>query len=169
MRNGTVTDRKNDGTTQLQTLQRWRATELEEARVEHAALERVVHEKEHAVDAAESDLADAQAFAREQLLDSAALSAESLVRTSQFVAFQSGKVHDAKTAMEESQTASDRARESVVRKLESLSVVERLQDRRRGQWVKDQARTDQDRLDEQALGRLAATIDQKITRNEEGE
>lgn len=164
-----MTDRKNEGQWQLHALQRWRTTELEEARVEHAALERIAHEKKDAVDAAESDLADAQAFAREHVLASTAISAESLVRISQFVAIQSNRVLEAKAAMEQSQTASDKARECVVERLGSLSVVERLQDRRQEQRIKDQSRTDQDRLDEQALGRLAAGIDPQVTRNEKGE
>jgi hypothetical protein len=140
---------------QLRTLERWRSVELEAAQAQHATLARVTTQKASAVNRVESDIADTQTFARDQLLAGGPLSPEMLRGSLAFTALKEKELIEAQAALEESRASSDAAHASVVEHFEQLSVVEKLRERRAAETVKELARLAQKRLDEHALSRLA--------------
>lgn len=147
----------------LQTLERWRAAELESAQAQHVQLVRTVTEKESARDRVQSDLSDTQSFVRERLIAAEPLSAESLRQFAQFATLQRQELDVAQSALEESRAHCDEAHAHVVRQFEQLSVVQRLGKRRAFEASKELERSEQKRLDEQALSRLAADRECSVT------
>jgi hypothetical protein len=141
----------------LQALERWRSAELEEAQAQYVLLERAATERAAARDRASSELEETQSFARERLAAQELLEADSMRRFAEFAAMKSKELASAQGALDDSRVLSDQAHGSVVQKFEQLSVVQRLGERRDAEAVREAARQDQKRLDEQALARLAAT------------
>ena len=163
----TMDKNERDQQRQLQTLERWRSAELESAQAEHARLARTAADKESARDRVQAGLDDTQSFARQRLLSSQPISAESLRQIGEFAAVQRGELAAAEVALEESRTQSEAARAEVVKQFEELSVVQRLGERREQEASRDAERTRQKRLDEQALLRLAADIESRAKQPKE--
>lgn len=150
---------------QLRTLERWRTVELEHAQSEHAALLKVTLDKQAASERISEDIEQLRSMARDALqraMSGTALSVESLRRLDAFAAVRAADLKIAQTELQQSQAESDAAHASLVQHFERLTVVERLQERRIDEGMKDLARQDQKRLDEHALTRLRpGSVDSK--------
>jgi hypothetical protein len=150
-------DRQDNGESKrLRTIERWRAFELEEAKVRLAQLARTAAEKEAARDHVNFELMAAQSMTREQLDGNGLLTLEALRMSSEFTALKVRELTAAQASVNESYAARDAAQAGVVRNFQRLSVVQRLSERRGQQAARSAGRVDQKRLDEQALSRLSA-------------
>lgn len=149
----------NDSSSQLETLERWRTMELEQAQSEHASLAQVEEQRKAIVDKAQSQFEETQDFARASVTNAQPVSADALLRIAAFSKMQVQVLEEARSALEEAQRTTAQAHELVVNRLENLSIVERLRDRRSAQAQQEASRMDQRRLDEHALSRLAAERD----------
>jgi hypothetical protein len=147
---------QNSSESQLQTLERWRAMELEQAQSEHASLAQAEEQRKARVEKAQAQFEETQDFARASISSSQPLSADSLLRIADFAKLQVREVEDARSAWQQAQQTTAQAHERVVQQLENLSIVERLRERRAALEQQDALRMDQRRLDEHALSRLAA-------------
>ena len=148
--------KSNDSASQLETLERWRSMELEEAQSEHASLAQIEEQRKAIVEEAQSQFEETQDFARATVTDTQPLSADALLRITAFSRMQVQMLEEARSALEAAQRTTAQAHERVVNRLENLSIVERLRERRSALALKEGLRTDQRRLDEHALSRLAA-------------
>lgn len=138
---------------QLQTLENWRTSELERAQMQHARQQRVVEDKERAVEKVQEVIGESQSLARAQAQGAQIMSADTLTRIGHFTTVQLEELKQATSLLEQSQRQAADAKTSVVRKFEALSVVERLQARRATAVQRETLRTEQNRLDDQALMR----------------
>jgi Flagellar FliJ protein len=152
------TDKPGDAS-QLRTLERWRTAELDSARAHHVELTRVVSERESVRDRTQAELADTQSFVRERLASAEPLSPESLRQFVEFTAIQRQQLDVAQAAVEESRARCETARTQVLERFEQLSVVQRLSRRRDQEAGRELQRSQQNRLDEQALSRLAGDLE----------
>jgi hypothetical protein len=148
--------KQHDSASQLQTLERWRSMELEEAQSEHASLAQAEEQRKAIVEKAQEQFEETQDFARSSVTDTQPLSADALLRISAFSRMQVQVLEEARSALEEAQRTTAQAHERVVNRLENLSIVERLRERRSAAAQQEALRTDHRRLDEHALSRLAA-------------
>lgn len=140
---------------QLRTLERLRTLELEHAQLEHATAAAIELGHTQLVEKSESEIAAMQTFAREQLTESQALSADSLRRIHEFAVVQARELDLAKAALADSKQVAAQAFGKVVNRFEDLSVIERLRERREIEVNKETARREQRLLDEHALAHLA--------------
>jgi flagellar export protein FliJ len=161
------TDKTGDGS-QLHTLERWRTAELDSARAQHVELTRVMSEQESVRDRTQGELADTQSFVRERLESAEPLSPESLRQFAEFAAIQRQQLAVAQAAVEESRARCEAARAEVVERFEQLSVVQRLSQRRDQEAGRELQRSEQKRLDEQALTRLAGDLECNVKSRTEG-
>lgn len=150
----TPTDKPGDAG-RLRTLERWRTAELDSARAQHVELTCVVSERESARDRTQAELADTQSFVRERLSSAEPLSPESLLQFAEFAAIQRQQLDAAQAAVDESRARCEAARAEMLERFEKLSVVRRLSRRRDQETGRELRRSQQKRLDEQALSRLA--------------
>jgi hypothetical protein len=137
---------------QLRTLERWRTVELENAQAEYAALLKIALDKQSVHERIREDIEAAQTVARDTL-GRAQLSVEALRRLHEFAVLQATELKAAATELEQSQTRLNEGHAHLVEHFERLSVVERFKERRAREGMKDLAREDQKRLDEQAMTR----------------
>lgn len=148
--------KQDDSTSQLKTLERWRTMELEQAQSEHASVAQLEEQRRSIVEQAQAQFEETQDFARASVADTQPLSADALLRISAFSRMQVQALEAARSALEQAEQTTAQARERVVNRLESLSIVERLRERRSALAGQEALRMDQRRLDEHALSRLAA-------------
>jgi flagellar biosynthesis chaperone FliJ len=148
-----MSDNKNNPKRLLRALERWRESELEAAQVHYVERTQTAAECESQRDRVQSDIAESQSVAREQLSSGQSLSPDSLRRFAEFGLLQGEELKQAQAALEESRIQRDAAQAKVVRHFEELSVVQRLSERRAAEATLAATRTDQKRLDEQALSR----------------
>lgn len=148
--------KQDDSTSQLKTLERWRTMELEQAQSEHASFAQLEEQRRSIVEQAQAQFEETQDFARASVADTQPLSADALLRISAFSRMQVQALEAARSALEQAKHTTAQARERVVNRLESLSIVERLRARRSALAGQEALRMDQRRLDEHALSRLAA-------------
>ena len=141
----------------LQALERWRSSELDEARIKMVELDAVASEKHAAVERIEAAIVSVLALAREQASGTAPMQPESLLRMSAFNNYQRQQLEGALDSYRESAQQADVAQRTVRQLFEQLSVVQRLQDRRRELAGKQELRSLQKRLDEGALTRAPHT------------
>lgn len=141
---------------QLRTLERWRSVELDGAKAEYLQALKVRVDRESRVEDVASQIADMQQLAREAMKSNGHLSAEKLQRLAAYASQQEEEMAEAQSALQVSVEASEKARISVVERLERLSAVQRLSERRNLEADREYRRKDQKRLDEQALSRLSA-------------
>lgn len=141
---------------QLRKLERLRTLELEHAQLEHVLASEVAEHKRQAVERTQTTIAETQSFAREQCEGTHVLSPDALMRIHEFSKLQSRELESAEQAWRDSQQQCDAALGQVVARFESLSVIERLRQRRELEASKQSAMREQKRLDEHALAHLAA-------------
>ena len=139
--------------TKLQSLEKWRTSELDVAQVEHTRRKAVAVEKEKAVDDVQQVIDDSQDMVREQIEANSIISTESLTRLNHYTAVQLGELQIAQTQLAASQREVDDAHAAIVKKFSQLAVVERLRKRRGAQADKEALRRDQKTMDDQALFR----------------
>ena len=147
----------------LRKLERLCTLLVEQAQVEHARAADEAESKAQALQRTEAEVAETQAFAREQLLISRALSADALLRVRDFAVLQEHELDAARAACRTSQDQCDAALDRVVERFSELSVIERLRARRRSEADKVQARLEQKHLDEHGLVQRAAAICNETT------
>lgn len=143
---------------QLRTLHRWRSVELDEAQAQYVSAMKITIAQEARADEVASCIADLHEFARVELNAGRALSPDLLRRLTDFAARKAEELSEARSALQVSVEATEKAHSQVLERFEQLSVVERLSDRRVVEANKDVARRDQKRLDEHALTRLSADV-----------
>ncbi len=148
----------------LQTLERWRNLQLEDAQARHSALQQVETDKRTHLQKVQQALADVQLFARGEMTEGRGLSPDALQRTMQYVAVQTGVLKTATDALKECETATAEAHAEVVSRSEDLFGVERLRERHAAAALIENSRREQRQLDDLALLRVrvvAATEEKK--------
>ena len=139
----------------LQTLEKWRTAELDLAQVRHAQQMTVVGQNERAVSSAERVIDDALEQVRFVAQRAQTFSADSLARLQLYARVESEKLEQARRSLESSRREADDTRTGVNRRFEALSVVERLQARRKSVARRDSLRVERNLLDDQAVLRSA--------------
>lgn len=137
----------------LSAVERWKSSELEDARLKMARLNSVKADKQAAMERIEGDIESLHAMAREQAAELLPLDAEALLRMNEFNAHQQQQLQIARDIHEQAARQADDAQNDVLRLFENLSVVQRLLERRQELSSLEQQRLAQKQLDEGALTR----------------
>jgi hypothetical protein len=137
----------------LSAVERWKSSELEDARLKMARLNSVKADKQAAMERIEGDIESLHALAREQAAELSPLDAEALLRLNEFNAHQRHQLQIARDIHEQAARQADDAQNDVLRLFENLSVVQRLLERRQELSNVEQQRLAQKQLDEGALTR----------------
>jgi flagellar biosynthesis chaperone FliJ len=140
---------------QLHTLERWQRLELEAAQVEHLARRAVEQEKQHERDRVLQAVESTQSFTRDKCDRGATLSPQTLLLAARYSQTQQQQLAEAERSLTQSRAAVEEAHGQVVSRSEHLFGIEKLRDRRRERRSQDEARQEQNRLDEGALVKLS--------------
>ncbi len=140
---------------QLQTLERWRALELEEARTEYGRRLRAVRVVREALDELERAMEITRQVARERLADPRPRNVEELRWLGEYAAWQAAERAAHRKKLEEAEARAEEARLVVLQRFEVLSSVQRLRERGRQARAVEALRREQKQIDELALRRLA--------------
>lgn len=138
---------------QLQALQRWHSSQLEDARVTKVQLDAEAADRWSAVSRIRSELDDLQSLAREQTQSKAPLDADSLMRMTTFSGYQQQRLDGAQNEHRQATARAENAQRQVLQLFQQLSLVERLIDRRHDVAQAERQREVQKELDEGALSR----------------
>jgi len=137
----------------LSAVERWKSSELEDARLKMARLNSVKADKQAAMERIEGDIESLHVLAREQAAELSPLDAEALLRLNEFNAHQQQQLQLARDIHEQAARQANDAQTDVLRLFENLSVVQRLLERRQELSNLEQQRLAQKQLDEGALTR----------------
>jgi hypothetical protein len=137
----------------LSAVERWKSSELEDAKLEMTRLNSVKADKQAAMERIEGDIESLQALARQQTAELSPLDAQALLRLNEFNAHQQQQLRMARDSHEQAARQADDAQSNVLRLFENLSVVQRLLERRQELSNLEQQRLAQKQLDEGALTR----------------
>lgn len=138
---------------QLASVEQWKSSELEDARLKMVQLDAIAADKQADVKRIEADIATLQTFARRQANELSPLDADALLRLNEFNAFQQHQLRSARLSYEQAARQADDAQQDVSRLFENLSVLQRLIERRRELANQEEQRQAQKQLDEGALTR----------------
>jgi hypothetical protein len=138
---------------QLQALQRWQSSQLEDARVTKAQLDAEAADRLSSLSRIQGEIDDLQSLAREQTRSNAPLDPESLLRLTAFSGYQQQQLHGAKDQHRQATERAEDAQRFVLQMFQKLSLVERLIERRHDVAQAEQQRQSQKQLDEGALSR----------------
>jgi flagellar export protein FliJ len=137
--------------TKLESLEKWRTSELDQAQIQHAQKRTAAARNEEAVESVRQVIDGSQNLAREQLAGNCILSVDSLTRLRHFTALKLDELQQAQSTLADSQREVADAKAVILEKFESLTVLERLRKRRTAQASKDDLRREQRQMDDQAL------------------
>ncbi len=140
---------------QLQTLERWRALELEEARMDYVRRAAAVRLVREALDELERAIEGTRQFARERLSERGPRNVAELRWLREYAAWQAGEQAAHAKKLQELEARAEEARLVVLQLFEKLSSVQRLRERGRQARAVDEQRREQKQIDELALRRLA--------------
>lgn len=157
-----VHTRVGDNDKQLHTLQRWRALELEQARVEHARQLEAARTVREAVAGIERAIDETQRAAHARLADPRPPRVEELRRLGEYVAWQAAELTVRRQELQAQEATAEETRRQVVQRFEALSSVERLRERAQRDRAVAELRREQKLIDEQALRRLAWRSTQSV-------
>jgi hypothetical protein len=138
---------------QLQALQRWQSSQLEEARIAKVQLEVEAAERLSALSRIQDEIDELQSLAREQTRTDAPLNPEALLRMTAFSGLQQQRLHGAEDVHRAAARRAEDAQVFVLHLFQQLSLVERLIDRRHDAAQAERQRQSQKELDEGALSR----------------
>jgi flagellar export protein FliJ len=145
-----VSATEKDKAHKLRTLVRLHELQLEQARVEHAAIEAEVERQRARVQALEITLANSHTRAQEMVSQHAGVCAEELKRLHDYAKWHAETLSEQRAVLERSRGLAEEARAQVIRRFERLSVMERLSDQQARDAALSLTRREQKRLDEQA-------------------
>jgi len=137
----------------LSAVERWKSSELEDAKLKMVRLNSVKADKQAAMERIEGDIESLHVLAREQAAELSPLDAEALLRLNELNAHQQQQLRLARDIHEQAARQADNAQTDVLRLFENLSVVQRLLERRQEISNLEQQRLAQKQLDEGALTR----------------
>ncbi len=138
---------------QLQALQRWQSSQLEEARITKTQLEAEAADHLSTLSRIQSEIDELQSLARQQTQTDAPLNPEALLRMTAFSGLQQQRLHGAEDQHRAAAQRVEDAQVFVLHLFQQLSLVERLIERRREAAQTEQQRQSQKELDEGALSR----------------
>lgn len=138
---------------QLQALQRWQSSQLEEARIAKAQLDAEAADRLSALSRIQDEIDELQSLAREQTRTEAPLNPDALLRMTAFSGLQQQRLHGAEDGHRAAAQRAEDAHVFVLHLFQQLSLVERLIDRRHDAAQVEQQRQSQKELDEGALSR----------------
>jgi len=145
----------------LESLEKWRCSELDTAQVVHARKQAAAAEREKAVDVVQQNIEASHELSRAQTTANSVISVECLTRIGQFTTVQVRELQRAQDSLQQSKSEVADAHALVVKSYEERTVVERLRKRRAVQAEKETRRREQRLADDQALMRLAGTDNEK--------
>lgn len=148
-------DTAHDG--KLESLEKWRNSELDRAQVLHTKTRTAAQRQEEAVASVQQSIEQSNELAREAAAGNKIISADALTRVRLYTTVQGDELKRAQGLLEDAQREVATAHAALLKRLEDLSVVERLRKRRTAQSQKEILRKEQRRLDDQALLRLGQT------------
>lgn len=137
----------------LSAVERWKSSELEDAKLTMTRLNSVKADKQAALQRIEGDIESLHALARKQSTELSPLDADALLRLNEFNAHQQQQLRIARESHEQAALQANDAQSDVLRLFENLSVVQRLLERRQELSNLEQQRLAQKQLDEGALTR----------------
>ena len=136
---------------QLAVLERLRALELEQARVERNALDLAVARKRERLEATQVEIARAQGVLRDRVASVAGMSAEALRQNTDYLGWQGQIGAEQEAALTCARQLAEEARLDVLKKHGQLHAIGRLRERRRREAAVEIGRVVQGTLDEQGL------------------
>jgi flagellar export protein FliJ len=137
----------------LGSVERWRALELEDARLQQAAADKALSEQQRLREEIRARLEDSRNF--EQAASTHGVSAEALRHAHAYSEWQARQLERQHQQVAEAERVVDQARAEVVSRLQALRVIERLRERRARDAAIEAIRAEQKSLDEHALLREA--------------
>src|SRR5262245_8300474 len=115
---------------QIESLTKWRNSELDRARVQHAQKTALAAQGKQAVDAAQSCVAGALGLMREQMAESGVICSEALTRLRHYTVVQLDVLKQAQTYLAAIHREVAHARAVMLQRFEAVAAVERLQQKR---------------------------------------
>jgi flagellar export protein FliJ len=138
----------------LSSLMKWRESLLEKAQTDHVAKVRIVDEYQKIVSDLHRNIEESYVYMREQVSSGSVISVDSLRRIQLFANGQADRLQQSEVTLRQSREVAMQAQSIVCKKLEEMSVMERLIERRSEEHKKGMLVDEQKRLDEQAILRL---------------
>jgi flagellar export protein FliJ len=135
-------------------LMKWRESLLEKAQTDHVAKVRIVDEYQKIVSDLHRNIEESYVYMREQVSSGSVISVDSLRRIQLFANGQADRLQQSEVTLRQSREVAMQAQSIVCKKLEEMSVMERLIERRSEEHKKGMLVDEQKRLDEQAILRL---------------
>jgi hypothetical protein len=142
----------------FQTLVRLHELQLEQARVERAALDVAVERQRVTVGRLRSELDDSRALAQQMVTRADGVAVNSLRQLQDYARWQAAALAEQERALERSRALAEDARLEVERRFERLSVIERARDRQMQLDATHAARREQQNLDAEVPTRAAAAV-----------
>jgi flagellar export protein FliJ len=140
----------------LATLARLRELELEQARVERAAIDLSVERQRKRLAMTREELERVDRLAREQTTQKDGVSAATLQYLRDYTRWQQQTLREEQGALTTAERLAEEARKDVARRHGRLAAIERLRERRTREHSLEELRVQQKTLDDQALARPRA-------------
>ncbi len=144
----------------LQTLQRWRELELEQARVERARIDEEAERRRSRIAQLRRDADETLELQQRRIVADAGVSAHFLSLARTFARWQVMQIGEQQTALHLSEQMAEQARLEVGRRYERVAAIERLRERGAREAAMESNRAEQKNLDDQALVRGRRTLKQ---------
>jgi flagellar export protein FliJ len=144
---------KSQGRDGLGSVARWRALELEDARLKYAAADKALAEQQRLLGEIRARLEDSRNF--EQAASSHGILAAALHHARAYSEWQARELQGQRRHVAEAERVVTEARAEVVSRLQALRVIDRLRKRRTRDAELDAIRAQQKSSDEHALLRAA--------------
>jgi flagellar export protein FliJ len=141
------------GRDSLTGVARWRALELEDARLAHAAADKALNEQQRVYDEIHSRMEDSREFERQA--SSHGVSAEALRHARAYTQWETRQLEQQREHVVAAERAVTEARAEVVSRFQAVRVIDRLRERRARDAAIEATRAEQKLLDEHALLREA--------------
>jgi flagellar export protein FliJ len=123
--------------------------QLEQARIERAALDAAVEHQRVKVEALQREVASAQALAESLVTSASGVAPDALRHMRNYVGWQNTLLAEQQLVLQRSSALAEQARANVRRRFERLSAMERACDRQARAAARERVRSQQRALDEQ--------------------
>jgi flagellar export protein FliJ len=135
----------------LGALERLTDLEVEQARIQHTALENAADEQRKRVAEVRAGIAQTRDFEQNLLMREDAVSVESLRHVQSFLQWRAQELVEQQANLTQAEDLASNARATVIRRFERLLAICRLRERRVQAAALDLARAEQKQLDDRAI------------------